>query len=308
MKTNESKTKQPPKLYRVWSVIPRFKHGICYYKDVHISWCVEKREKPPIPYRDGVKDYETSKDKYKQYCEVALDELFTEAEANVFKAYLLSVYNDETVQTSEAELPIDSDSYLTTGEAGGGGLDVMAIYKDPSYCLSFKVGGLFDIRGDKPIEEEDESKEDKCRYLFEHMAVHESIRHEQTMKDILALKKLKEDGNLKLKIVRGYGYFEFPCDICGTARETGHVYNLALDLPKDMKLHRRLSNFVCSECSKEIAPDLQKTLEELREKVDASLQAEHELYEMEESIPSIVAERKKAQAQNESEHEEDKPF
>ena len=32
------KTKELPKLYRVFSVVPRFEHRGLYYKDVRISW------------------------------------------------------------------------------------------------------------------------------------------------------------------------------------------------------------------------------------------------------------------------------
>lgn len=307
MKTNKPETKELPKLYRVWSVVPRYEHRGLYFKDVHIEWCVDDREKPVIPYEDCIKDYDPESE-HRMYPECKVKEFFTKTEADVLKAYLLNVFNDYTVQVDEAELPIPNNFMATAHQAFGGGLDCMMIYEGPSYCLGFKVCGVFDVRNQEPIggwdnkianEDNEGNTEPKVLIDFARMKLSEEHQHNAQIEYVLKLENLQKTGNLKLKIVRGNGYFEFPCDICRAAHETGHVYNLALDLPEDIELNRRLntfiSNFVCSECSKKIAPDDLATLEKLRAKVDASINAENELYELEQSVPSLVEARKKAQ-------------
>lgn len=143
---------------------------------------------------------------------------------------------------------------------------------------------------------------------FAQMKQVEEKKYNGYLNYLTHLEHLQKTDRLKLKIIRGFGYIEYPCDVCGIARETGHVYNLALDLPEDFRVYGHKSKFVCSECSRKISPKDLETLEKLRDKVDASLVAEDELQKIVDSIPSLVAERKQAQIEYEKKHKDDLCF
>jgi len=109
------------KLYRVTTTVPKFMG----HKDVELHWFVQERDVPAKrPYAELVSDYDSAR-RYEGEAERAIDEMFDEAEAAAFVAWLKvnrDAGSNATTTTSEVEVPIPSNS----GSAGSiplGGFD-----------------------------------------------------------------------------------------------------------------------------------------------------------------------------------------
>jgi len=119
-------------------------------RNVNIRWLYEdRRTAPPVPYQEAIKGYAGPD----QYPESAVDELFTEEEAEALRRYLDNFPGQTTI--SGAALPFPRDSMgLSMIPLGGPQRDYDLSGQD-AYPLSFKVRGYYDLRNsDLPTEQE----------------------------------------------------------------------------------------------------------------------------------------------------------
>ncbi|MBA7553281.1 hypothetical protein ES705_45871 [subsurface metagenome] len=136
-----------PTVYQVTSVVKKYRN--C--KDVPFSWFMTSREKPFIPYKKGIKNYE----KGNLYQEGAIDELFTRQEADQLVAYLEKEHKDDILKTSidEQKLPLANDIMGIGCIPVGGGNDFYMLDGEKNYNLPFKAWGYFDLRNCKNVNE-----------------------------------------------------------------------------------------------------------------------------------------------------------
>ena len=151
-KTSETTT-EGKKLYEVISTVP-YQYRGRIYRDVKFFWFIERRSdgKPPVPYEEAIADYQqvsaARKNSQEGTPEEAVEELFTETEAQALKDYLLAVHHDDTATLEEVNLPLDD---LHTWPLRGihivapGLRDFHLLSREPGYSLPFKVWGYFDV-------------------------------------------------------------------------------------------------------------------------------------------------------------------
>jgi hypothetical protein len=125
-------------------------HG---YKDVVVDWFVEHRAQClfgpngslGVAYADVITDYEHAYDKH--YAEGAVEEYFTEDEANAFVAWLKANRNGSENTTVEAKsLPIPNNIMGLGATPFGGGPSLLTTGEADDYDLPFKVAGHYDTR------------------------------------------------------------------------------------------------------------------------------------------------------------------
>jgi len=144
------------KLFHVRSVASRL-HG---HRDVWIDWFVTRRACPlfgqtgslGVLYADAIKGYDPCNPSI-GYVEDALEELFTEDEANAFVAWVKRHRHDQTATIRPAELPFAANSIGLGGVAFGsnGDPDCLEMWSAPDFDLPFKVCGHYDIRHCEPV-------------------------------------------------------------------------------------------------------------------------------------------------------------
>jgi len=147
--TECAKTIETKKLYMIRTTAKAFPHRGRVYRGVNITWFVNRRqdEEPPVPYSEAIADYDqlSAEDGGRDYVHGHVDELFTEAEAKVFQAYLSAVHG-EGATLKEVILPMNCTGQLPTGAFPvGGGTDFYLISEEPEYNLRFQVLGFFDV-------------------------------------------------------------------------------------------------------------------------------------------------------------------
>lgn len=135
------------KLYRPRTIVPEFPHRGQLYKDVQLTWLIEERLEPAIPYEEAMEGYGRLEGSDKFYAQHSLLELFTEQELKQLQAYLLLAHDDREGLAEEVSLPIESRSFPLSGYVVGGSSDFYELYREPLYSLPFRVIGLFDTRG-----------------------------------------------------------------------------------------------------------------------------------------------------------------
>jgi hypothetical protein len=125
-------------------------HG---YKNVTVSWFVEKRAQPlfgsdgslGVGYADVIADYEHTHDT--RYSEDAVEELFTKDEADAFLAWLRAHRNGSENTTVEAHpLPMANNVMGFGAIPIGGGPNYLPTGEADDYDLPFKVCGFYDAR------------------------------------------------------------------------------------------------------------------------------------------------------------------
>jgi len=129
---------EPIQLFRVYSLLPEFDG----HKNVAMNWFVSERKEPLVlPYESLIEEYDASN----SYPRGALDEMFTEAEANALVGYLKEFYGDNP-KIEKQSLPIPSNRMGNGAIAVGGPQDFLMISKRETYRLPFEVFGYYDLR------------------------------------------------------------------------------------------------------------------------------------------------------------------
>ena len=139
---------KPAKLYQVTTIFKDFPHGPDWKIDARVHWFVSKRKIPVIPYEQGIKDYKSKPEGYRQYYEAALNERFTEEEANMLREYLLGTHRMKC-KIEEVELPLEDP--FRTSDFGYGHLSLGGYKEDD---LPFKVHSRFEDYEDEADEGE----------------------------------------------------------------------------------------------------------------------------------------------------------
>ncbi len=143
------------KLYRVTTTVPEFKG----HRDVLISWFVDKRaSRVQRPYAELIVGYDPAEKNL--YAEEAVDELFSEAEAETLADWLNANRNGDT-RIAEAELPLPANICGFGAIAVGGPTDFLKLNKGPTR-LGFKVLGYYDLRGHEPIDKSVPARHQFC--------------------------------------------------------------------------------------------------------------------------------------------------
>jgi hypothetical protein len=136
------------KLFNVYSRAEAM-HG---YKNVQISWFVEKRPRRlfgldgtlKVHYQWVIEDYDPA-DTYQYYSAMAVEEYFTEDEAKAFTDWL-GIHFDFATTVEPAKLPIGNNEAGIGSIAVGGGDDFFVVKRHPAYDLPFEVWGYYDVR------------------------------------------------------------------------------------------------------------------------------------------------------------------
>lgn len=134
-------------LFAVTSTVPVFKHRGAEFKDVTIDWFVSDRKKPVVDLRDWI-DFEKASDPY--YSMNAVNELFTQKEAEQLKKYLLDAHGDDNVQIHPAS-PVHDDVMPWGAISFGGPRDFVKLTNDDEYSLPFEAEGHFSVEGMTPL-------------------------------------------------------------------------------------------------------------------------------------------------------------
>jgi hypothetical protein len=137
------------KLFCVRTAVKEF-HG---HRNVMLEFFVEGRKQRlfgpdgslGIAYSDVIKDYDVS-DYCARYAEGAVEECFTEAEANEFIAWTKQHRNDHGAMITPVTLPISKNSMGCGAVPVGGLVDHLMVGEAEDYDLPFKVYGYFDLR------------------------------------------------------------------------------------------------------------------------------------------------------------------
>jgi hypothetical protein len=145
----EQMTLNKLKLFGISSLVANL-HG---YNDVSVEWFVDERPQRlfgpdgslGISYSDLVKSYDAS-DPHAGYAEIAVEEYFTEAEAEAFTAWAKVHRHDDTATTSPASLPVANNIMPLSAIPCGGGSDFLLTGEADDYDLSFKVHGYYDAK------------------------------------------------------------------------------------------------------------------------------------------------------------------
>ena len=143
------------KLYSVTTIVTNY-HGC---KNVAFKWFRCDPPPEPRPYAELIADYRLG-EPYNS--EGAIDEAFTEAEAEALKTYLDANYGDAgTTAVARMKLPM-ANNVMGWGEMAVGGVmtihgdgsysyaagdDFYMLDKDANYSLPFKACGYFDLEG-----------------------------------------------------------------------------------------------------------------------------------------------------------------
>jgi hypothetical protein len=138
------------KLFRVSSRTAEF-DGI---KNVSFEWFRSKtvRERR-AHYADLIAEYDP-KHEHAYFAEARVEELFTEDEAKLLKAYLDEVHGDgdTTTMITEKSCPICFNEMGLSTIPIGGGQSCYLLYKERWYNLPFQVEGYFDLRGCEKVD------------------------------------------------------------------------------------------------------------------------------------------------------------
>jgi hypothetical protein len=124
--------------------------------DVALCWFVEERAAPTDrPYSElteGCGDERRYSDR--RYLEEAIDEMFSQVEAEAFVAWLKQHrgQTDETTKITEAELPIAFNTIGAGAVPYGGGIDCLVLRGLPA-SLGFRACGYYDLRHYEPVEQ-----------------------------------------------------------------------------------------------------------------------------------------------------------
>jgi hypothetical protein len=151
------------KLYEVYSTVG----CLMDYKYTIIHWYYKDRKEPIGPYELLIEDY----DPENGYPKAKANELFTEEEANLLRAYLEVVHRDKP-HIVEMELPMNRDlvpfdvlpPYTICKMSANFELKIFAVsdhyelYKEKCYSLPFRVKGCFNWR-DYPVRSDKEKSQ-----------------------------------------------------------------------------------------------------------------------------------------------------
>jgi hypothetical protein len=148
------------KLYQPRTIVPEFPHRGQLYKDVQLTWLMDRRRypapfeefispdaEPVAPFAEAIQNYDRLEDSNKFYAEESLQELFTERELKQLQEYLLLAHDDREALAEEVSLPLVSKSFPLSGIPVGGSSGWYDLHQEPEYSLPFKVFGFFDVDG-----------------------------------------------------------------------------------------------------------------------------------------------------------------
>jgi hypothetical protein len=136
------------KLYNVITTVREFSG--C--RNVPFWWFRHEMPQGKRPYADLVNGYVPGN----QYAEELIEELFTEDEARLLKAYLDEHHGHEgETLIKERPLPVPNNCYGLGCRAVGGEDDFFELNREPEYSLPFKVWGYFNLLGCTQIDNGD---------------------------------------------------------------------------------------------------------------------------------------------------------
>jgi hypothetical protein len=134
-------------LHHIRSTVKHFKG----FKNVNITWFMERRQQPVAPYAELIADYaELEHHKYRWMAEGHVDEMFTADEARAVLAWLNEQRPAAHVLLPQA-MPIrahtdDGALLMGLGAIPVGGLQDFLIPNETDWNLPFKVLGYYDLR------------------------------------------------------------------------------------------------------------------------------------------------------------------
>src|SRR5271170_1052408 len=128
-------------LYAVHTISKEY-HGC---KNVTFDWF--RCDKTQRSYAELIENYDP-KDEQALYKEMAIEELFTAAEANLLKEYL-DRHRGNAARTiiEKLDLPLANHVVGIGIIVVGGGDDFYLLHREPEYSLPFKVDGYFNLVG-----------------------------------------------------------------------------------------------------------------------------------------------------------------
>jgi len=137
-------------LYYVQTTVMKYEG----YWHVTFSWL--RCGQTDRPYQDLIENYDPL-DPNVDYPRQAIDEMFSESEANLLKQYLDRCHSGDfplpVTRIDKVELPIKMNQGAMGALAVGGLTDFYMLHRRPNYDLPFKVEGYFDLRGCEPVGE-----------------------------------------------------------------------------------------------------------------------------------------------------------
>lgn len=131
------------KLFYACTEVDRLTFKGFVFKGVEISWYVEGRPDPVIPYEKVIKDYEPNHEMV-VYSEMHIREYFTWDEVNQLKIYLKKHYQSGCT-IKEAPLPIDIDSAGYGAIPVGGSSETIELAKREFYDLPYPICGYVNV-------------------------------------------------------------------------------------------------------------------------------------------------------------------
>jgi hypothetical protein len=130
------------KLYHVTTVVKEY-NG---HKNVSFKWFFAGMRHSRLPYTELIAGYDPD-DEDIHYPEGAVDEMFTEDEANQLKSYLDREHGGSgTTSIKAAEIPIPKNTISAGALPVGGPQDLYQLQNEDRYDLPFEVMGYFDLR------------------------------------------------------------------------------------------------------------------------------------------------------------------
>jgi hypothetical protein len=139
------------KLYHVSTIVREYRR----HKNVLFEWFYESYGTRDLPFAELLVDYDPSDDEFNVYRRSAVDELFTEQQAEALKAYIDSWYCGTVTTICEAALPVERGRCGCSVLPVGGLTGFLDLYDDPAYTLPFRVAAHYDLRPCELAEQED---------------------------------------------------------------------------------------------------------------------------------------------------------
>jgi hypothetical protein len=113
--------------------------------NVSFNWFRLNRELPVAPFEEVIQYYRGLADSARLYLEGYIQGLFTEAEVEELREYLVRL-NGSSLEVHEEQFPIATNT-MSYGSVSGRNLaDFYMLDKEPGYNLSFSVWGYYDLR------------------------------------------------------------------------------------------------------------------------------------------------------------------
>ena len=131
-----------PKLFHCKCTTPELKSRGGVYHDVTFNWFIHRRE--TLTFEPHL--YCTLGEEADAYALGAAEELFTEEELTLFKAYIDREHEETPLDIKSEDFYINDNIMGLGAIPVGGSTDFYMIYMEDRYDLPFKVMGYYDLR------------------------------------------------------------------------------------------------------------------------------------------------------------------